>query len=237
VKTCHGYWPEPEVPCLRMLRDGVCPKQSDPHHGYHREGPPDDPRWEWVDASTMSQPNQWTKGACRHLTPVPVETDDPLTGEKVKVAEICPDCDQQIWTWADDDLPEPNGFERWAYPTPPPPRINPALTGTAPSGLHLTSSPGAEWWRQLPKGSTERDVATINGKPVKVNQHGILVYDREPVYVAGGFIRLAPVRRPFWHRMAETHLEIWNGLKEGLGMSPTLFAIAVIAFLVGMACL
>lgn len=136
MKICSGYWPEPAVPCQRILRDGVCPKQGDSGHGYRKGGPPEDPRWDWVNVSTMSRPDQWIRGECRHLAPDPVLVKDPVdvTGETlILVAWYCPDCDGQFEPdrfspdtdpFGDDDppawsrwdsAPEPNGFERWAY--------------------------------------------------------------------------------------------------------------------------
>lgn len=51
-----------------------------------------DPRWEWIDVSTWDMPDQWMKGECLHLTPVPVHAQP--TGELV--AHLCPDCDTQL---------------------------------------------------------------------------------------------------------------------------------------------
>lgn len=53
---------------------------------------PDDPRFEWVDISTYGQPDEWIRGRCLHLTPIPVHAHP--TGELV--ARLCPDCDQQL---------------------------------------------------------------------------------------------------------------------------------------------
>jgi hypothetical protein len=106
------------------------------------------------------------------------------------------------------------------------------------SGLHLTTSPGKEWWRQLPEGASARDVATINNRPVKVNPHGVLVYDQEPVYVAGGYIRPAPPRHPLWHRVlgnwCQVHLKVWNLIKsEAYWLwGPALAGAAVVCVLV-----
>lgn len=109
-----------------------------------QNGKPDDPRFEWVQIQTFSDPKpRWIKGPCNHLTPAPV---DLRTGELV--AWWCPDCGEQFerdrWPvpehlWV--PLPEvrrvpgthlsrevfddryadrltvlhPNGYERWAY--------------------------------------------------------------------------------------------------------------------------
>lgn len=177
-----------------MLREGVCPKQGDPHHGYRRSGPPDDPRWEWVNVQTMSDPDPvWIKGQCRHTAPEPVEVADPLTGDRLLVAKICPDCDRQIWNWADEDLPEPNGFERWAY---------------APSSV--TSSPGDEWWKK----TTADAVMEINGRPVELDPYGHLVF------VGGGVINKAASVRPVllraWDLYCKITLDTWNGFKRTL---------------------
>lgn len=54
--------------------------------------PNEDPRWEWIDAGTLDDPDQWIKGACNHLTPLPIHAQP--TGELV--AHLCPDCDTQL---------------------------------------------------------------------------------------------------------------------------------------------
>jgi hypothetical protein len=51
-----------------------------------------DPRWEWIHIPTLGNPNQWIKGECNHLTPVPVVA--AITGETV--AHLCPDCDTKL---------------------------------------------------------------------------------------------------------------------------------------------
>ncbi|MFE0472585.1 hypothetical protein ACFW2V_13320 [Streptomyces sp. NPDC058947] len=53
---------------------------------------PDDLRFEWIDVSTHGEDDQWIRGRCRHLTPIPVRAfpTDEL------VAHLCPDCDQQL---------------------------------------------------------------------------------------------------------------------------------------------
>ncbi len=116
MKTCKGYWPDAGTPCQRILSAGDhCPKSGDPDHGYYADRSLD-PRWDWVEVSTFSQPDQWIKGQCKHLTPAPVEVTDPVTDEVILVARLCPDCDTQLETdWTRDQLPAPNGFERWAY--------------------------------------------------------------------------------------------------------------------------
>lgn len=53
---------------------------------------PEDPRWEWVNIGTWSDPDQWLKVRCNHLAPVPVHAQ-PI-GELV--AYLCPDCDAQL---------------------------------------------------------------------------------------------------------------------------------------------
>jgi len=120
---CFGYWPDAGTPCHRMLVDGVCPKAAHPDHGYRitqdvpTDGSPGDPRWDWCNIQTLSDPGPvWIKGQCKHLTPEPVEVTDPVTDEVILVARLCPDCDTQLETdWTRDQLPAPNGFERWAY--------------------------------------------------------------------------------------------------------------------------
>lgn len=95
-------------------------------------GPPEDPRFDWVEISTMSGDRTWIKGKCHHLTPAPV---DLRTGELV--AWWCPDCGDQ--------------FDRDRWPCPehlwiPLPEINrPPVprTGSTPSGA---SSNGFELW-------------------------------------------------------------------------------------------
>lgn len=56
------------------------------------DGPPDDDRFEWVDTSTMAEPDQWIRGRCNHMVPEPV--DAYPTGELV--AWLCPDCGGQF---------------------------------------------------------------------------------------------------------------------------------------------
>jgi len=51
-----------------------------------------DPRWEWIDVGTYNNPDQWIKGECNHLAPVPVRAEP--TGELV--AHLCPDCNTQL---------------------------------------------------------------------------------------------------------------------------------------------
>lgn len=68
--------------------------------------PPDDDRWEWVNTATMSDAGPvWTKGACRHKTPEPV--DAYPTGELV--AWLCVDCGG---TFEPDRWPVPEGMWR-----------------------------------------------------------------------------------------------------------------------------
>jgi hypothetical protein len=55
---------------------------------------PEDPRWEWIETSTLDQPDQWTRGRCNHLNAVPVQQDAALGGETV--AHLCIDCDTQL---------------------------------------------------------------------------------------------------------------------------------------------
>lgn len=76
-----------------------------------------DPRWDWCDVRTLSDPGPvWIKGACKHLDPLPVDVTDPVTGDVLLVARLCPDCDTQLETgWTQDVIQDPNGFERWAY--------------------------------------------------------------------------------------------------------------------------
>jgi hypothetical protein len=52
-----------------------------------------DPRWEWIDVSTMGQRPGTTfiKGPCKHLEVVPVES---VEGERV--AQLCRTCDTQF---------------------------------------------------------------------------------------------------------------------------------------------
>lgn len=51
-----------------------------------------DPRWEWINVTTISGPAEYVKGACRHLTPTEVRST--VTGELL--AYLCPDCDAQL---------------------------------------------------------------------------------------------------------------------------------------------
>lgn len=148
---CPGYWPDRGTPCRRALVDGECRKGKDPDHGYALTGVGRelDPRWEWTEMGTMQHgepPEMRVRGACRHQTPLPVTTADRVEDIQILVAWLCPDCDEQFEPdrfrteqdpFGDDDRPEPwtrwpeiknpNGFEKWVYPPPPAPRVNPAL--------------------------------------------------------------------------------------------------------------
>lgn len=53
---------------------------------------PDDPRFEWIHVPEYGNEDQWIRGHCNHLTPVPVHAHP--TGELV--AHLCPDCDAQL---------------------------------------------------------------------------------------------------------------------------------------------
>lgn len=124
-------------------------------HGYYNGGPPADPRWDWVDVSTMAQPDQWIKGECRHLTPDPVLVDDPVTETRILVAWYCQDCDGQLkperfeaepdWTVWDEDFPAPNGFERWAY-APSAGLVLPPGATVTPVKDHWTVQVADRWW-------------------------------------------------------------------------------------------
>jgi hypothetical protein len=51
-----------------------------------------DPRWEWIEATTCSDPGpRWVRARCRHLEVIPVEG---LSGEVV--AHLCLTCDTQL---------------------------------------------------------------------------------------------------------------------------------------------
>lgn len=49
-----------------------------------------DPRWEWVEVSTVGGDSYWIKGRCRHTDVVPVESAGEI------VAHLCKTCDQQL---------------------------------------------------------------------------------------------------------------------------------------------
>ncbi|MEU7338730.1 hypothetical protein [Streptomyces sp. NPDC007074] len=54
---------------------------------------PDDPRFEWIWTPEVGgNEDQWIRGRCKHLTPLPVHAypTDEL------VAHLCPDCDAQL---------------------------------------------------------------------------------------------------------------------------------------------
>lgn len=53
---------------------------------------PDDSRFEWIHVPEAGNEDQWVRGRCRHLTPIPVRARP--TGELV--AWLCPDCDAQL---------------------------------------------------------------------------------------------------------------------------------------------
>jgi hypothetical protein len=53
---------------------------------------PDDPRFEWINVPEYGNEDQWIRGRCKHLTPIPVEAYP--TGELV--ARLCPDCNAQL---------------------------------------------------------------------------------------------------------------------------------------------
>ena len=51
-----------------------------------------DPRWEWCDVRTISDPAPvWIKAGCRHTEVIPIES---LDGETV--AQLCLTCDHQF---------------------------------------------------------------------------------------------------------------------------------------------
>lgn len=53
---------------------------------------PDDSRFEWIQVPEVGNEDQWIRGRCNHLTPIPVHAHP--TGELV--AHLCPDCDAQL---------------------------------------------------------------------------------------------------------------------------------------------
>jgi len=53
---------------------------------------PDDPRFEWIHVPEYGNEDQWIRGRCNHLTPIPVHAHP--TGELV--ARLCPDFDAQL---------------------------------------------------------------------------------------------------------------------------------------------
>lgn len=65
-------------------------------------GPVLDPRWEWINVTTIGGDPEYVKGACRHLTPTEVRS--VVTNELL--AHLCPDCDAQLPAeWRADDYP------------------------------------------------------------------------------------------------------------------------------------
>lgn len=55
---------------------------------------PGDPRWEWICVGTIDAPDQWIRGRCKHLNPVPEQQAAHLGG--AVVAYLCTDCDTQL---------------------------------------------------------------------------------------------------------------------------------------------
>lgn len=53
---------------------------------------PNDPRFDWIWTPDAGNEDQWIRGRCNHLTPIPVHAQP--TGELV--AHLCPDCDAQL---------------------------------------------------------------------------------------------------------------------------------------------
>ncbi|WP_318205373.1 hypothetical protein [Streptomyces sp. SCL15-4] len=51
-----------------------------------------DPRWDWVEITTVGYGTEYLRGACRHLTPTEVRST--VTDELL--AYLCPDCDAQL---------------------------------------------------------------------------------------------------------------------------------------------
>lgn len=224
MKTCDGYWPDFGTPCRRVLSaGGYCPKAADPAHRYVRQ--PDDDRWDWVNVGTLADPDQWIKGACKHLTPLPVVTADALDGTKILVAWLCPDCDGQFepdrfkanpndvpWTvW--DKIPEPNGLELWEHggllararreADPCPCGYTTECAVHCGSGHSTGQCPAPD--NRIPEGYR---VDTLSRDP----------YDHL-IFVGGGVIsRNRPVKDPWIVRFGRAYLDanlaVWNYLKE-----------------------
>lgn len=216
MKTCPGYWPDPGTPCQRILSAGDhCPKAADPDHGYHAERKLD-PRWDWVEVSTYTQPDQWIKGECKHLTPDPVTVTDPVTEDVILVAWLCADCDGQFpperFTrdtdpFAEDDdprpwttwpeIPQPNGFERWVYGTSPEYRA-----AYATEGRFNYSDVG----RTIPPREAEERLARRRS-------------DDHLIFVAGGVIN-RNARPPWYVRAGRAYwaafVEIWEAQKRAV---------------------
>lgn len=51
---------------------------------------PRDPRYEWIETTTLGGAEEWTRGRCLHRDAVPVDSE----GETV--AHLCPTCDEQL---------------------------------------------------------------------------------------------------------------------------------------------
>ncbi|MFG2826093.1 hypothetical protein ACGFWI_01200 [Streptomyces sp. NPDC048434] len=61
-----------------------------------------DPRWEWIETTSLDGPEQWTKGRCRHLDTVPVQSGGAV------VAHLCLTCDEQLPVEWEPDTPRPD---------------------------------------------------------------------------------------------------------------------------------
>lgn len=109
--------------CMRyMIRSGLMPKNSvinsvrldkvnhaefsedDLYEDRPADGPPDDPRWEWIETTTPGR-EMWTKGACNHLPDSRHPVSSDLTGELL--AWFCADCGTQFDA---DRWPVPEGM-------------------------------------------------------------------------------------------------------------------------------
>jgi hypothetical protein len=110
------------------------------------DGPPDDPRFEWVETTTFAGETRWTRGRCHHLTPAPV---DLITGELV--AWWCPDCGEQF------------PANRWPCPEHlwlPLPEVS-HMPGLKPGLL----TPGSDWYERWVYGNAAPDTVDVHADP------------------------------------------------------------------------
>lgn len=144
----------------------------------------------------------WIKSACKHPDPVPVDVTDPVTGDVLLVARLCPDCDTQLETgWTRDVIPEPNGFECWAY------------APDHPAGTQETAR------LALKDSRPDRSGGIPEG--YRVNPSSKDPYE-DLIFVGGSAIN-KQARRPFPDRVWDRCLTTWDGMKTGVRAALDLF--------------
>lgn len=116
---------------------------------------PDDPRFEWIHVPEFGNEDQWIRGQCHHLAPIPVRAHP--TGELV--AHLCPDCDAQLSSeWTAARHPIPQSTEAWLASSPHLPRMELGRPGPIARPSPFLLEPGERvlrprWWGNRAPGS------------------------------------------------------------------------------------